>query len=215
MPSTLADKPAPLAPAPDMGGAFQHRTRLFDRRRTTRGVARTCVAETLVQWGRTERLDDVQLCVSGLAANAIPHGAPAGGLVLVRVTLDDLQLRIEVQTGATPHPADDPYRPAPPAVAAYCSSRPSPTTEAWRNARAPASVCGPCAPCKATMVCDGGVVCGGQFGHVRRQLRRVGGRGGRKDGRALESFGQPPKCGAAPWGIWCTTGLKASCPDHL
>ncbi|MER5544427.1 ATP-binding protein [Streptomyces sp. NPDC001118] len=94
MPSTPPDKPVALAPAP--GGAIEHHTRLFDRRRITPGAARTFVAETLTQWGRTKRLDDVRLCVSELTTNAILHGVPTGGLVLVRVTLNDIQLRIEV-----------------------------------------------------------------------------------------------------------------------
>ncbi|MFD8392484.1 ATP-binding protein [Streptomyces sp. NPDC059680] len=96
--STSHGKPGTLALAPTHapGADLERRRKLFDRRRTTPGAARRFVAETLTQWGRTERLDDVQLCVSELATNAILHGAPSGGLVLVRITLDDIQLRIEV-----------------------------------------------------------------------------------------------------------------------
>ncbi|WBO63921.1 ATP-binding protein [Streptomyces camelliae] len=107
MPSTPPGKPGTLAltPAPAPNADVERRRKLFDRRRTTPGAARRFVAETLTQWGRTERLDDVQLCVSELATNAILHGAPSGGLVLVHVTLADTQLRIEVHDSgnAPPH----------------------------------------------------------------------------------------------------------------
>ncbi|MFS4093334.1 ATP-binding protein [Streptomyces sp. AF1A] len=107
MPSTPPGKPdtLTLAPAPAPNADVERRRKLFDRRRTTPGATRRFVAETLTQWGRTERLDDVQLCVSELATNAILHGAPSGGLVLVRITLADTQLRIEVHDSgdAPPH----------------------------------------------------------------------------------------------------------------
>ncbi|UXY33051.1 ATP-binding protein [Streptomyces sp. HUAS TT20] len=111
MPSTLPGKPGTLAPAPALGGTVEHRTRLFDRRRSTPGAARKFIEEALTSWGRTERFDDVQLCTSELVTNAILHGASAGGRVLVRVTLDDIQVRIEVHDSgdATPrrrHVAD-------------------------------------------------------------------------------------------------------------
>lgn len=102
MPSTLPERPGALAPA--LGDAIEHRTRLFDRRRTTPGAVRTFVAETLTQWSRTERLDDVRLCASELATNAILHGAPAGGLVLVRVTLDGGEIRVEVHDSGDARP---------------------------------------------------------------------------------------------------------------
>lgn len=102
MPSTLPDKPNTLAPA--LGNTTPYRTRLFDRRRTTPGAARMFVAETLTQWSRTERLDDVRLCACELTTNAILHGASAGGLVLVRVTLDDIQIRVEVHDSGDARP---------------------------------------------------------------------------------------------------------------
>jgi anti-sigma regulatory factor (Ser/Thr protein kinase) len=104
MPSTLPDKPDAPTPAPTLGGAVEQRTRLFHRHRTTPGTARTFVAEALTQWGRTERLEDVRLCTSELATNAIVHGAPAGRLVLMHVTLDDTQIRIEVHDSGDTSP---------------------------------------------------------------------------------------------------------------
>ena len=79
MPSTLPDEPDTLAPAQALDGAVEHETMLFDRRRTTPSAARSFVAETLTQWGWTERLDDIRLCTSELATNAVLHGAPSGG----------------------------------------------------------------------------------------------------------------------------------------
>ncbi|MGW4730784.1 hypothetical protein ACWEQC_16750 [Streptomyces shenzhenensis] len=51
---------------------MEHRTRLFDRHRTTPGAARTFVAEALTQRGRIERLDSTRLFVSELARSATP-----------------------------------------------------------------------------------------------------------------------------------------------
>ncbi|MFF1916718.1 ATP-binding protein [Streptomyces sp. NPDC058239] len=104
MPSRLPDEPDTLAPGQALDGAVEHETMLFDRRRTTPGAARSFVAETLTQWGQTERLDDVQLCTSELATNAVLHGAPAGGQVLVRVELHATVLRIEVHDGGNGRP---------------------------------------------------------------------------------------------------------------
>ncbi|GAA2514746.1 ATP-binding protein [Streptomyces longisporus] len=105
MPSTLPDEPDTLAPDQALDGAVEHETMLFERRRTTPGAARSFVAETLTQWGRTERLDDIRLCISELATNAVVHGAPAGGQVLVRVEIHATVLRIEVHDGGNGAPA--------------------------------------------------------------------------------------------------------------
>lgn len=96
MPSSLPDEPDTLAPDQALDGAVEHETMLFDRRRTTPSAARSFVAKTLTQWGQTERLDDIRLCTSELATNAVLHGAPAGGQVLVLVELHATVLRIEV-----------------------------------------------------------------------------------------------------------------------
>ncbi|WP_286254833.1 ATP-binding protein [Streptomyces graminofaciens] len=104
MPSRLPGEPDTLAPEQALDGAVEHESMLFDRRRTTPGAARSFVAETLTQWGRTERLDDIRLCTSELATNAVLHGAPAGGQVLVRVELHTTVLRIEVHDGGNGTP---------------------------------------------------------------------------------------------------------------
>jgi anti-sigma regulatory factor (Ser/Thr protein kinase) len=104
MPNSLPGEPDTLAPDQALDGAVEHESMLFDRRRTTSGAARSFVAETLTQWGRTERLDDIRLCTSELATNAVLHGAPAGGQVLVRVELHAAVLRIEVHDGGNATP---------------------------------------------------------------------------------------------------------------
>ncbi|UUU30970.1 ATP-binding protein [Streptomyces sp. CA-210063] len=104
MPSTLPDEPDTLAPGQALDGAVKHETMLFDRRRTAPSAARSFVAEALTQWGRTERLDDIRLCTSELATNAVLHGASAGSQVLVRVELHATVLRIEVHDGGNARP---------------------------------------------------------------------------------------------------------------
>ncbi|MFD4971544.1 ATP-binding protein [Streptomyces sp. NPDC058424] len=106
MPSRLSDEPDALGPDQTLDGAVEHRTMLFDRRRTTPGAARSFVTEALAQWGRTEHLDDIRLCTSELATNAVLHGSPAGGKILVRVELHTTVLRIEVHDGGNGTPTE-------------------------------------------------------------------------------------------------------------
>ncbi|GHJ36901.1 ATP-binding protein [Streptomyces sp. TS71-3] len=93
----MPNRPETLAPDHAFDGTIEHRGMLLPRRRSTPAAARSFVAETLTRWGHTGRLDDIRLCTSELATNAVLHGAPAGRLVLVRVLLHDALLRIDVQ----------------------------------------------------------------------------------------------------------------------
>ncbi|MBZ6248924.1 ATP-binding protein [Streptomyces olivaceus] len=104
MPSTLPNEPDALAPDQALDRTVELETMMFDRRRSTPGAARSFVAGILAQWGWTERLDDIQLCISELATNALLHGAPAGGRILVRVELRATVLRIEVHDGGSGTP---------------------------------------------------------------------------------------------------------------
>ncbi|MFD7514835.1 ATP-binding protein [Streptomyces niveus] len=57
-------------------------------------------------------LDDVLLCVSELATNAVRHGVPAGGALLVKVGADEHRVRVECHDAnrrrpRLRHPADD------------------------------------------------------------------------------------------------------------
>ncbi|MBU6532174.1 ATP-binding protein [Streptomyces sp. NPDC057245] len=104
MPSTLPNEPDAVAPDQALDHTVELDTMMFDRCRSTPGAARSFVAGILARWGRTERLDDIQLCVSELATNALLHGAPAGGQILVRVELRATVLRIEVHDGGSGTP---------------------------------------------------------------------------------------------------------------
>lgn len=68
------------------------------------GTARAAVDEAV--------LNDVLLCVSELATNAVRHGVPAGGALLVKVGADEHRVRVECHDAnrrrpRLRHPADD------------------------------------------------------------------------------------------------------------
>jgi anti-sigma regulatory factor (Ser/Thr protein kinase) len=71
-------------------------TQGFSRDDSSVPQARTFVHRTLSEWHIRDRADDVLLCVSELATNAIRHGTSAGGRYLVKVSADDEHLRVEV-----------------------------------------------------------------------------------------------------------------------
>ncbi|WP_277033632.1 ATP-binding protein [Actinacidiphila oryziradicis] len=66
--------------------------------------AREFVTTTLTGWGLTTRIDNVRLCVSELACNALTHGTVPGHGFLVRVTADDDFLLIEVHDSSDHRP---------------------------------------------------------------------------------------------------------------
>ncbi|MBO1337838.1 ATP-binding protein [Streptomyces sp. VRA16 Mangrove soil] len=76
------------------------RERFYPRDRRTVPAARRFAREALADWGLAghERSDDVALCVSELATNALLHGAPPGrGYQLyVSYAIGDGELRVEV-----------------------------------------------------------------------------------------------------------------------
>lgn len=77
----------------------QPREKLFSRQPVSVGQARSFVAAALTGWEPDDRLDDVKLCVSELATNAIRHGSRVGRGFLVRVASRDERLRVEVCDG--------------------------------------------------------------------------------------------------------------------
>ncbi|WP_399925855.1 ATP-binding protein [Streptomyces kanamyceticus] len=72
------------------------RQRRFPRARRSVGAARSFTVEILTEWGVAERLDDIRLCVSELATNAVLHGAPPGRGFCLRLVLDVSFVRVEV-----------------------------------------------------------------------------------------------------------------------
>ncbi|MFJ6789137.1 ATP-binding protein [Streptomyces angustmyceticus] len=93
----------------------QPREKLFSHQPVSVRHARSFVAAALTGWEADGRLDDVNVCVSELATNAIRHGSRVGRGFLVRVASHDERLRVEVRDGGSsegkaPHvtePTDD------------------------------------------------------------------------------------------------------------
>ena len=85
------------------------RERFYPRRRQSVPGAREFAEWAVSDWGFAHRCDDVLLCVSELATNALLHGVPPGRGFLLRVALcDGAVLRVEVQDsgGGVPRIAD-------------------------------------------------------------------------------------------------------------
>ncbi|WP_406253554.1 ATP-binding protein [Streptomyces atratus] len=70
--------------------------RFFGARPESVGQAREFASETLAVWGLSERIDDIRLCVSELATNALVHGTVADHGFLVRLDAEDDVVRLEV-----------------------------------------------------------------------------------------------------------------------
>lgn len=88
----------------------RQRDQFYARSRTSVPAARRAVWWALTCWGLSEwdRADDVLLCVSELATNALVHGVPPGRGFLVRVRHDGGVVRVEVHDsgGGRPRIAD-------------------------------------------------------------------------------------------------------------
>ncbi|MER7661021.1 MULTISPECIES: ATP-binding protein [unclassified Streptomyces] len=81
---------------------------LFCRReRRSVAAAREFAREALSAWGWGARADDITLCVSELATNALVHGVPPGRGYLLRLWLYEqgAALRIEVHDSGDGRPA--------------------------------------------------------------------------------------------------------------
>ncbi|MGP3637430.1 ATP-binding protein, partial [Streptomyces sp. 24-1644] len=83
------------------------RERFYRREHRSVPAAREFVREAAVDWGFGARLDDVGLCVSELATNALVHGVPPGRGYLVRLRLEDAGrvLSVEVHDSGDGEPA--------------------------------------------------------------------------------------------------------------
>lgn len=82
------------------------RQRLYRRERRSVPAARAFARAALVDWEVTDRADDVLLCVSELATNALVHGVPPGrGFLLRLLPYDGGVLRVEVHDSGSGVPA--------------------------------------------------------------------------------------------------------------
>jgi anti-sigma regulatory factor (Ser/Thr protein kinase) len=68
-------------------------------------AARQFVGDTLAEWGVSERRDDIRLCVSELASNAVLYGVPLGREFSVRIAREIGILWTEVRDSGPGHPA--------------------------------------------------------------------------------------------------------------
>ncbi len=75
------------------------RQRRFPRARDSVPAARAFALEALLEWDAdiADRYDDVRLCVSELATNAVLHGVPPGREFCLTLVVDGPLLRIEVR----------------------------------------------------------------------------------------------------------------------
>lgn len=77
--------------------------RLFDARPESIGQARQFATETLTDWGLPARAEDIRLCVSELATNALVHGTTPGHGFLVKLDVDEDEVRLEVHDSRRQH----------------------------------------------------------------------------------------------------------------
>ncbi|MFD4632767.1 ATP-binding protein [Streptomyces sp. NPDC058284] len=68
----------------------------FDARPESVGQARSFTSEALADWGLPNRAEDIRLCVSELATNALVHGTAPGHGFLVKLNADEDVVRLEV-----------------------------------------------------------------------------------------------------------------------
>jgi anti-sigma regulatory factor (Ser/Thr protein kinase) len=78
----------------------------FDAKPASVGLAREFAVAALTSWGLTGPVDDVRLCVSELASNALAHGTRRDHGFLVRLSTDEDLVRLEVHDSRNAHDRD-------------------------------------------------------------------------------------------------------------
>ncbi|WP_432068541.1 ATP-binding protein [Streptomyces sp. C10-9-1] len=78
--------------------------RFFEARPESVGQARTFATEALADWGLPDRAEEIRLCVSELATNALVHGTARGHGFLVKLDADEEAVRVEVHDSRRQHP---------------------------------------------------------------------------------------------------------------
>lgn len=76
----------------------------FDSESKSAKLARDFAVTTLASWGLSRMADDIRLCVSELAGNALAHGGAPGHGFSVRLTARDGWLGVEVHDGSPGNP---------------------------------------------------------------------------------------------------------------
>jgi len=76
----------------------------FEARPESVAQARDFTTQTLAGWGLHDRVEDIRLCVSELATNALVHGTVADHGFLVRLDADEDVVRLEVHDSRRQHP---------------------------------------------------------------------------------------------------------------
>ncbi|WP_406184116.1 ATP-binding protein [Streptomyces sp. NBC_01006] len=84
------------------------RQQFYLRSPRTISAARGFTRDTLHAWGVTSREDDMLLCVSELATNALLHGAPPGRGYLLRLLRLEHLVRVEVHDSGDGAPIPQP-----------------------------------------------------------------------------------------------------------
>ncbi|GGV72119.1 ATP-binding protein [Streptomyces longisporoflavus] len=78
--------------------------RFFEPRPESIGQARKFATEALAEWGLESRVEDIRLCVSELATNALVHGAVDGHGFRVKLDADEEVVRLEVHDSCRQRP---------------------------------------------------------------------------------------------------------------
>ncbi len=74
----------------------------FDAKPESVGLAREFTTAALTAWGLDGPADNIRLCVSELASNALVHGTEPGHGFVVKLTGDDGFVRLEVHDSRNP-----------------------------------------------------------------------------------------------------------------